>query len=137
MVMRHATVGLLLVLAVGCGQPAGDEAPAEPPAAAPEPATPTEPAEPAAEPDSAADGALLQIEAPETVCWHATVDMTTQQDCGNAEYPLEGLAGIHAANAQKRSGGRDPLTLRLLVGGTVVDEATTDAEYGVATVSNQ
>lgn len=47
---------------------------------------------------------------------------------------IDGSPGIVAANAQKWDGSDDPLTLRLVRRGRVVDEATTTAEYGVAVV---
>jgi hypothetical protein len=47
---------------------------------------------------------------------------------------VDGDADVVTANAQKRDGGDDPLTMRIVRRGRVLDEMTTTSGYGVAVV---
>ena len=54
---------------------------------------------------------------------------------GEDTIDMDDDASIVSANAQKMDGGSGTLTIQILKDGKVVEEANTDAEYGVAQVS--
>lgn len=80
------------------------------------------------------EAGTIKVDAPAGMCWSGAMGDSTKQGCGSASIPIEGEA-IIVANAQKETPGRWTLTLTLEVGGDVVDTATTDAEFGIAQVS--
>ena len=59
----------------------------------------------------------------------------TIQGTGDKTIDLDDDATIVSANAQKMDGGSGKLTIQILKDGKVVEESSTDAEYGVAQVS--
>jgi hypothetical protein len=71
--------------------------------------------------------------------WTGTVggegSMRTVQGSGTKTFPVKGDPFVVTANAQKRDGGSGTLTIQILKNGEVIKEATTDAEYGMASVS--
>jgi len=54
---------------------------------------------------------------------------------GEDTIDLEDAESIVSANAQKMDGGNGKLTIEILKDGKVLEESSTDAEYGVASVS--
>ena len=48
---------------------------------------------------------------------------------------MDNDARIISANAQKTDSGSGTLTIQILKDGKVIEESSTDAEYGVASVS--
>ena len=59
----------------------------------------------------------------------------TIQGTGDKTIDVDDDATIVSANAQKMDGGSGTLTIQILKDGKVVEESSTDAEYGVAQVS--
>jgi hypothetical protein len=54
---------------------------------------------------------------------------------GTKTFQIKGEPFVVSANAQKRDGGSGTLTVQILKNGEVIKESSTDAEYGIASVS--
>lgn len=54
---------------------------------------------------------------------------------GTKTFQIQGEPVVVSANAQKRDGGSGTLTVQILKNGEVIKESSTDAEYGIASVS--
>ena len=61
--------------------------------------------------------------------------MNSISGAGEETIDLDDDAYIVSANAQKKDASSDTLTIQILKDGKVVEESSTDAEYGVAQVS--
>jgi hypothetical protein len=77
---------------------------------------------------------VVTVIAPPGRCWSGAIGDSTKEGCGRKEFVIEGEA-IIAANAQKTDPGRWQLTITLEVDGEEKDRATTDAQFGLAQVS--
>ena len=64
-----------------------------------------------------------------------TSSMNSISGSGEETIDLDDDAYIVSANAQKKDASSDTLTIKILKDGKVVEESSTDAEYGVAQVS--
>lgn len=64
-----------------------------------------------------------------------TSSMNSISGSGEETIDLDDDAYIVSANAQKKDASSDTLTIQILKDGKVVEESSTDAEYGVAQVS--
>jgi hypothetical protein len=71
--------------------------------------------------------------------WHGSLGTERGQRSisghGESHLPADNSASIVSGNAQNRNGVSGTLTVQILVDGSVVNEQTTAAEYGVAQVS--
>ncbi len=79
--------------------------------------------------------AIIQIDAPSSLCWSGAIGDATREGCGSAAINVDSSIGIFAATAQKQSDDKQALTISLIIKGKVVDSATTTASYGVVIVS--
>lgn len=77
---------------------------------------------------------VVRVEAPGGMCWPGAIGDSTKEDCGSASFDIEDEA-IIVAVVQKQTPGRWTLTVVLEIDGERVDDATTDAEFGIAEVS--
>jgi len=64
-----------------------------------------------------------------------TSSMNSISGSGEKTIDMDDDAMIISANAQKQDSSSDTLTIQILKDGKVVEESSTDAEYGVAQVS--
>jgi hypothetical protein len=81
--------------------------------------------------------AVVEVIAPPSLCWSGAFGDRTVEGCGNQTVPVEDMAGVYSANAQKQDEGSSELTLVLKVGGQELDRTSTSAAYGVASVTGQ
>jgi hypothetical protein len=84
------------------------------------------------DPNAKHDGTVL-VDAPAGKCWSGAIGDSTKEGCGPASYDLH--ENIIVANAQKTTDGRWTLGLSLLIDGETVDTSSTNAQYGIAEVS--
>lgn len=64
-----------------------------------------------------------------------TGSTNTISGSGEKTIDMDDDANIISANAQKKDSSSETLTIQILKDGKVVEESSTDAEYGVASVS--
>ena len=80
------------------------------------------------------EAGVIAVQAPAGKCWSGAIGNSTKEGCGPKEFTIEGES-IIVGNAQKQTEGRWKLTLTLTVGGEEKDRSQTDAEFGIAQVS--
>lgn len=79
--------------------------------------------------------ATFKVQTSSSSCWSGFFGDATYEGCGSKVIEVNSSIGIFAATAQKKSDDGIPLTLKLEISGKLIDETTTNAAYGVATVS--
>lgn len=82
-----------------------------------------------------AGSATFKVQTSSSSCWSGYLGNATVEGCGSKVVEVDSSIGIFAGNVQKQSDDGIPLTLKLEIDGKVVDQATTSAAYGIASVS--
>ena len=82
-----------------------------------------------------AGSATFKVQVSSSSCWSGYLGNASVEGCGSKVIEVNSSTGIFAGNVQKQSDDGIPLTLKLEIDGKVVDQATTSAAYGIASVS--
>ena len=79
--------------------------------------------------------AEVRVRAGAATCWSGSIVDATREGCGARTYPVSSDLGIIVAVLQKKSDDQEGLTVEVWIDGELADTATTNAAYGVVTVS--
>jgi hypothetical protein len=79
--------------------------------------------------------AEVRVRTGSSTCWSGQIDDATKEGCGERTYTVSNDLGIIVAVVQKKSDDQIGLTVEVWIDGKLADTATTNAAYGVVTVS--
>ena len=78
---------------------------------------------------------VFRVKADSSSCWAGLFNKVARQGCGNGEYVISSSMNTFTGSIKKISEDDMPVTLQLIIDGTVVDQSLSESGYELVSVS--